>query len=355
MGLERIEIEAFRCLTRLDLELDPHYNLILGPNASGKTSLLEALFFLGRGRGFRGRQLEPLIQTGREEFRIVGHVRVDARTTVLGVRGRTGETEYRVGGAVALSAADLAQFFAPAIIDPELHRLLEDGPHRRRRYLDWGVFHVEPGFLVLWRRYRQALKQRNTLLRKGADPAQVAAWDPELAKAGEELSAMRGRYLAALTAKLLPVGRELLGVDVDLRYSPGWRSSESLAGALNLTAERDRRAGVTHSGPHRADILIHVGGQAARHRISRGQQKLLAAALILAQVELHAGYSPGSTALLLDDPAAELDQASLARLLGRVRQLPVQLFVTALTAEPRELGAPGRRFHVEHGNITRAG
>jgi DNA replication and repair protein RecF len=354
MGLERIEIEAFRCLSRVALDFDPHYNLFLGPNASGKTSLLEALFFLGRGRSFRGRQLEPLIQRGREEFRLVGQVRIDGVVTVLGVRGRVRESEYRTGGTPAGSAAELAQYFAPSIIDPELHRLLEDGPHRRRRYLDWGVFHVEPGFLPLWRRYRQALKQRNSLLHQGAPARELAAWDPELSTSGEQLSALRQRYVGALAQALAPITRELLGVEVELTYAPGWGSAHGLMAALTQSADRDRRLKTTHSGPHRADIVIEVGGLPARHRISRGQQKLLVAALILAQVELHAAQRPGRTALLLDDPAAELDGDNLRRLLARVRGLPVQLFVTGLTSGPQELGQPGRRFHVEHGEIEDA-
>jgi DNA replication and repair protein RecF len=354
MALERIEIEGFRCLSRVVLELDPHYNLYLGPNASGKTSLLEALFFLGRGRSFRGRQLEPLIQAGKEEFRLVGQVRLDEVATVLGVRGRIGGTEYRAGGTPAGSAAELAQYFAPAIIDPELHRLLEDGPHRRRRYLDWGVFHVEPGFLPLWRRYRQALKQRNALLRQSAPARELEAWDPELASSGEQLGTLRERYVLELAQRLTPIARELLGVDVQLRYTPGWRQAQGLMAALAQGAERDRRLKVTNQGPHRADIAILVDGLPARHRISRGQQKLLVAALILAQVELHAAQRPGRTALLLDDPAAELDSNSLKRLLARVRSLPVQLFVTALSTGPQDLGEPGRLFHVERGEIRDA-
>jgi DNA replication and repair protein RecF len=354
MGLERIEIEAFRCLSRVALDLDPHYNLFLGPNASGKTSLLEALFFLGRGRSFRGRRLEPLIQRGHDEFRLVGHVGIEGIATVLGVRGRLGDSEYRAGGSPVGSAAELAQYFAPTIIDPELHRLLEDGPNRRRRYLDWGVFHVEPGFLPTWRRYRQALKQRSSLLHRGAPAREVSAWDHELAASGEPLSAMRERYVLALAEKLAPIARELLGLDVKLSYAPGWRDAQGLMAALAKGVERDRRFKVTHSGPHRADIVIHVEGLAARHRISRGQQKLLAAALILAQVELDAAQRSGRTALLLDDPAAELDSDSLKRLLTRVRSLPAQLFVTALSAAPQDLGRPGHLFHVEHGEVQRA-
>jgi DNA replication and repair protein RecF len=216
------------------------------------------------------------------------------------------------------------------------------------------VFHVEPGFLALWSRYRQALKQRNSLLRQAAGPRELSAWDPELARTGEQLHALRERYIQALAPGLASIAKDLLQLDVELRYSPGWKPTEGLAAALAASLERDRRLRLTHSGPHRADIAIHAGGMAARQRISRGQQKLLVAALILAQLELHAAQNPERSALLLDDPAAELDAASLGRLLHRIRTLPVQLFVTALGAMPPGLGQPGRRFHVEHGEVRPA-
>src|SRR5579872_5071324 len=184
MALGRLQIEGFRCLTEVGIDLDRHYNLFLGPNGSGKTSLLEAVYFLGRGRAPHGRRLAPLIQDGQAEFRIVGHLQDEAAATVVGVRGGPEGTELRIGGRPAESAADLAQHFAPQALDPDVHRLLEDGPQRRRRYLDWGVFHVEPQFLPVWQRYYRALKQRNALLRASAPTEEIAAWDSELSQSG---------------------------------------------------------------------------------------------------------------------------------------------------------------------------
>jgi len=152
MPLTWIQVEQFRCLSKVELELDPHFNLFVGPNASGKTSLLEALFFLGRGRSFRSRRLETLIQQGERSFLVVGKCAEDGTTTTLGVRGNRAGTEIRIGGRPAQSAAELAEHFPPQVIDPEIHKLLEEGPGRRRRFLDWGVFHVEHAFLPTWQR-----------------------------------------------------------------------------------------------------------------------------------------------------------------------------------------------------------
>jgi len=354
MTLTRLEIDEFRCLERVRLGLDPRYNLFVGPNASGKTSLLEAIFFLGRGRSFRTRRLDRLVRQGQDGFRIVGWVEAQGRTTVLGVGGDRRSTEIRIGGAPATGAGELASHFPPQIIDPEIHKLLEEGPHRRRRFLDWGVFHVEQTFLETWQRYHRVLRQRNAALKPGSDPLAARAWEPELLLAGNRLDELRRTYLEILEPTLADFGRRLLGLPVSLSYHAGWTAGESLGEALERSGERDRRYGITHVGPHRADVTARVDGHVARERVSRGQQKLLAAALTLAQLAVQEARVPGSGALLLDDPAAELDAGNLGRLLDVVRNLRVQLFVTALRPDLPGLGTPGALFHVEHGCVQPA-
>lgn len=356
MALSWARIEQFRCFERIEVDLDPHFNFFVGANASGKTSLLEALFFLGRGRSFRSRRLDTLIRQGQREFLVVGRVRTEQGLTTLGVRGAREGTEIRVAGKPAQGAAQLAEYFPPQVIDPEIHKLLEEGPGRRRRFLDWGVFHVEPTFLETWQRYHKALRQRNAALKLGLDDESVRVWDTELALAGEALSEQRRAYLQELAGPLARVGQELLGANVALAYHRGWPEDTTVAECLARDLERDRRYRATQHGPHRADVVVRIDGHAAKDRVSRGQQKLLAAGLTLAQLQLQEQERPGRSALLLDDPAAELDGANLERLLTCVRALPVQLIVTSLREDVPGLPAHGRRFHVERGSVTtRAG
>jgi DNA replication and repair protein RecF len=355
MPLVRLAVEEFRCLAKVELELDGRYNLFVGPNASGKTSLLEALFLLGRGRSFRTRGFGRLVRYGAASFRVVGWVERDGLATVLGVGGTRHSSEIRIGGQPAGGATELAVHFPPLVIDPEVHKLLEDGPHRRRRFMDWGVFHVEPSFMDTWQRYHRALKQRNAALKVGAGAGASRPWDGELASAGERLAAIRQEYLDLLAPVLSDLGARLLDEEVSLAHHRGWPSEEPLAVALDRSAERDVRYRATQVGPHRADVTVRVGPHVAKERVSRGQQKLLAAALTLAQLVVQETRRPGQGALLLDDPAAELDTPNLARLLEVVRSLPVQLFVTALRPDLGGLGAPGALFHVERGQIERHG
>ena len=225
-------------------------NLFVGPNASGKTSLLEAAFFLSRGRSFRSRRRDALITHGQDAFVLSGLSLTAPAPAVLGVRASRSGTEWHVGGAVASGIADLAEQFAAQVIDPEVHKLLEEGPGRRRRFLDWGVFHVEPSFLPTWRRYHQALRQRNAALKQDGSDEDLAAWEQELASSGEALAQQRESYLARIGRPLAEIGEiALLDRPITLAHHPGWDSDRPLLEVLRADRRRDRRYRATQSGP----------------------------------------------------------------------------------------------------------
>jgi DNA replication and repair protein RecF len=356
MTLQSLDVEDFRCIERAELALHPRFNLISGDNASGKTSLLEALFFLGRGRSFRTAHTESLIRTSASAFQLVGRISgTEARIRTLGMRVDRSGMDIRHAGRSVGALAELATVFPVQAIDPEVHRLIEGGPQERRRYLDWGVFHVEPGFIGQWRRYQRALRQRNAGLKAEQPEALVRIWDKDLVEAGMEVARLRENYVAALQGHVRVVADRLLGSPVELTLGRGWSAERSLADAVATSWVRDRARGVTHCGPHRADLVVRFQGELARDRVSRGQQKLLAAAMLLGQ--LHCDSSLGSklAGLLVDDPAAELDENHLGRLIDEVARLPAQLVVTALDPANSALKdlSHGHRFHVERGHVTR--
>lgn len=356
MSLLGVGLRDFRCIESAELELHGRCNLISGANASGKTSLLEAIFFLGRGRSFRTSRNDTLIRKGSQELVLTGRVGRAGRSVALGIRlERGGVMEARAAGERVATLADLAVVLPVQAIDPEVHRLVEDGPQERRRFLDWGVFHVEPSFVGHWRRYQRALRQRNAALRSGQTASAVRAWDPELIEAGTRVADFRRRYLERLHPHVAAVGQRLLGLPVELGLHRGWSSELSLADAMDAAWPRDMERCATHAGPHRADLGIRVGGEPARDRVSRGQQKLTAAAMLLGQLRCDAEQGSEVAALLVDDPAAELDADNLGLLLREVLDLPAQLFVTALDgANPSLQALPeGHVFHVEHGVLRR--
>ena len=350
MSLAELAVDDLRCIRRAELRLHPGHNLIWGGNAAGKTSLLEAAFILGRGRSFRTRNSEKLIRQGASQLVVFG--RTDGpRSQTLGVRiTRDGGTEARIDATPAKSLAELSTAFAVQVIEPGTHRLVEEGAHRRRRWMDWAVFHVEPTFIDAWSLYTRTLKQRNAALR--TSPGQADVWDPELVRWGEIIAASRRAFVDRLIPLWQPMVQELVVVPVELHYSRGWNAELTLADALKGSRERDAHRGLTHAGPHRADLVLKTHGSLARDTLSRGQQKLVAVALTLAQLKLIRGVTEQVPTLLLDDPAAELDADRLRQFVGMIAELRCQLVVTALHGNTEVFGQPDRVFHVEQGRVS---
>jgi DNA replication and repair protein RecF len=349
--LSRLNIRNIRCLT--DTPLEPaDINLIHGENASGKTSLLEAIFLLGRGKSFRTIAGEGLIQDGKEEATVSGCVVRDGRNFRLGIGLKRGESaRIRVDGHDERSAAVLAKNLPVQVIDPGAHRLIEEGPGVRRRFVDWGVFHVEHGFLDLWRRYHRTLRQRNAALKSGNLTA-ISTWNQKLADYGEQMSLARHRYIAAIRPFVEVFCETLLETPVEIRYRQGWSEERSLIVAIEDSLGRDRKTGSTYPGPHRADLVISLETRKARGRISRGQQKLLAASMVLGQLQHLKKEKSIRSILLLDDVAAELDGKHLGRFLHAVCSIDLQLFVTALSRDVIQISRPLKVFHVEQGKVS---
>lgn len=351
MALAELSLQDLRCIEGAELTLQPGSNLLFGANGAGKTSVLEAIFLLGRGRSFRTRLNERLIRHGQAQMRVVGRTVGGALPHVMGLEvARDGGTRARLDAQNVRSLADLATAFPVQVLDPDAHRLIEDSSTRRRRWLDWAVFHVEPGFTGTWTRYNRALQQRNAALRGGH--GDLSIWDAELVKEGERITEARRRVLDALKPYWGDVSRVLLDEELTLGFQAGWDRETSLGEALAGAAARDRLRKTTTVGPHRADVGIRIRGKPVREVLSRGQQKLAAVALTLCQLEFLKQEHEVLPTLLLDDPSAELDRLRLDRFIDRVRALETQLIVTALDRDFRLFGQPDAAFHVEQGRVT---
>ena len=352
MPLRRLRITALRCIEAAELALDPSRNYIYGANGAGKSSVLEAIFLLGRGRSFRTRRTRALVRHGQEALTVYGEVDDSVRTRRLGATFGGGHLDRRLDGERAKGSA-VAEILPVHAIGPDSHDLIEGGPIGRRRLIDWGVFHVERAYLEAWQRYRRLLGQRNTALKTGGTGArQLGVWTTALTEAGEEIDRFRSDYVDRLAASVAEHARALLGIDVTVDYHRGWPAGITLADALAASEARDRLSGHTEVGPHRADVTLQVDGHEVRNVASRGQQKLVAAALILAQETVLAVARGTRGVLLVDDPAAELDGGAVDRLLDRLAGVQSQVVFTGLT--PR--GLPARLssalFHVEHGRVV---
>jgi DNA replication and repair protein RecF len=354
MTLQRLQVSDFRCLRAAELKFDPKFTLISGPNASGKTSLLESIYVLGRGRSFRTRRLDNLIRQGASRFVIYGEAGTEHHTG-LGIEGSALGMRAKMGGDRVASLAELAAVLPVQIIDPEVHRLIEEGPSRRRRFLDWGVFHVEHSFVEKWQQYQLVLKQRNAALKTRQAAAAVSAWDVDLVRLGVSIHEARALYVEQLAPVASDIAKRLLGLQLSLSYRSGWSRELSLGEALKASWVHDQDAGVTQVGPQRAEITFRLDGTPVKDRISRGQQKLLASSLLMAQLSLFPNDAQIRPTLLLDDPAAELDSERLLGLIREVTTQSVQLVVTSLSTNFNAFGLPGRRYVISGGAVEQVG
>ncbi len=352
MAVALLRGENLRLYRRLQIEPHRNLNLIVGNNAAGKTTVLEALFVTARGRSFRAQNLGELSGTAGPSWNSFMELRGDTGSTKLGIGWTKSGLEMRLNEARDTRVSEVVKAVPLQLIDPMAHRLLEDGPAYRRSFVDWGVFHVEHQFLGVWRRYQRALKQRNAALREGLDRKAVEAWNEELVVSGEGLTQMRERHVLQTSPSFSDWANRFLGeIEVTAEWQRGWPSQESFRETLERNLEQHQKMGTTVQGPHRAELKITIGDLKVKGRVSRGQQKMLIAAMVLAQAELLIGEGVIAPILLLDDFASELAPEFQTRLAAGLIAYPGQKFVTAFEAPAAFARSEAAMFHVEQGTV----
>lgn len=358
MRIEHLQLQDFRRFQTVALALQPGFNLLLGDNGSGKTTVLEALHLLAHGRSFRGRVRDGLIRQGAPALQVYTEWEAPE-----GVRRRAGlqhagqQWQARLDGADVRQLGQLCEALAVVTFEPGSHALVDGSSEVRRRYLDWGMFHVEHAFMPWWRRYARALKQRNVLLRQTSSPSALEAWEQELATSGEALTELRRQHVAHMQPLLDVLLPDLLPAagTITLGLQPGWRAQDvSLADALLLSRERDLALGYTTQGPHRADLRLQLRDLPGREGLSRGQTKQLALCLLLAQAHLLARLQGHWPVIQLDDLGAELDKAHQQRVLAVLQTTAAQVLITgtAIPAGMLQPALPAAMFHVEHCQVA---
>lgn len=362
MAITSLRIADFRNLVAVELLPVQHgMNVISGNNGSGKTSLLEAIHYLGMGKSFRSSTSSRLIRYTSDKFSVFSQLVIDNnRYLPVGVeRDVCGMVRIRVAEQDAASITDIAAVMPIRVINSHSHNLFESGPVFRRKFIDWGLFYQMDGFLPCWRQYERVLKQRNAVLRDRRPKRELDVWTDELVKHGVELDRLRREYIQAITPIIVQNCHELLGMtNLDIRYQSGWSADKDYASALADAYHEENRLGHTQYGPHRADLDILSDGVSVKHFLSRGQQKLLICAMIIAQGICLAKYANKSLIYLVDDLPSELDLQSKMKLISLLSKQHTQIFITAIESDSicdfvsDKTDVPVKVFHVEHGSVV---
>jgi len=367
VSLTHLQINRVRNLKQVKLQDLARVNVFFGRNGSGKTSVLEAIHLLGMARSFRGNSVKSLITHGEASCVVFGVAHssgVSDAGVSLGVqRGIAGEALIKVSGSPVKSVARLVEYLPLQVINADSFELLTGSPGARRRYLDWGVFHVEHRFLEQWQRFQRCIKQRNKLLRHGKMREQeLAVWTRDLASAGAAVGDYRQAYFKQLLPRFREIVAQLVPALVDgleLRYHQGWDRQSSYDKALESSAQADIEQGYTHVGPQRADIRVLINGRLAAETLSRGQQKLVVCGLKLAQGQLMSEQGKGCCTYLVDDLPSELDLEHSRQVSQLLASMEAQVFITCvdqadIAAVWPEDAAEIAMFHVEHGTVKPA-
>ena len=355
--MRRLEIDHLRNLTAARLQLGPHFNCLVGPNGAGKTSVLEAVYLLTRGRSFRGHAVGPVIADGQDGLVVRAELEVGRSVGIA--RPRRGKTVLHIDRQPTRRLSEAAALLPLQLLLPDVSGLVFGVPGVRRRYLDGGLFHVKPPYLMALKDFQGANRQRNALLRswggRGSEQL-LEVWTEAFCRHAERVHEYRTGCVDELKPHVAAVLAELdVPFDLELTYRNGW-GSEPLDKVLGDTLAKDVKSGTTHAGPHRADLALGISGASARNKLSRGQGKLVATALILAQARLLRAQTQRRSLFLIDELGAEMDSAHLARLVAVLDSDTCQVIATStrLPGEEFEMLASGGSlalFHVEQGQV----
>lgn len=339
MGLSvtQLCLRDFRSYQSFRLELDPNLTVIVGPNAVGKTNVVEALQMTTAADSFRKPQWVDTVRWGENEALVELTAEGDGRLLeiTLGI-GLSGKREYRVNGKVRRKIAEVAGILPCVLFTPEDLRLVKDSADKRRSALDSLGVQLSPSYRALKGEYERLVKQRNAQLKERSMNVDVfETVTDRMIVVGASFMAARLRLFNRINGKMSELYENLSSGEILCsRYIPSWEIPESetvaeedvalkLQGlSLSLRAEELSR-GTTLFGPHRDDVLFEIDGRGARSFSSQGQQRTIALAWKLAEVSVVKEISGQEPLLLLDDVMSELDQKrrnSLALCVGEAAQ-----------------------------------
>jgi len=353
--LNQLTISQLRNIGDLSLQPCSDINLLLGENGSGKTSILEAIHLLTLGRSFRTRSLKNVIQFGEKQFQVTARTETNMPVG-LQFDISTG-LQIRLNRSPLKKLSDLASQLPLQYISANCHQFFEMGPRFRRQLVDWGVFHVEPSFNFHWQSYKKILQQRNSALKKRKPTTEIKLWDEHLAQHGEQINALRLKYLDRLLNDFCVIFTRLCtgysSAEFTLKYRAGWPKETNLKESLEAGFERDRSLGYTRAGSHAADWSFRINNADPAEMLSRGQQKLFYIALSMAQGKLSINTSRDKTILLIDDLSSELDMSHQQGVVSELENLPVQCFITSTEMSLQHIVRPEKDkvFHVKQGQI----
>jgi DNA replication and repair protein RecF len=336
MLLKTIQVNNLRRFERLDLILGKKNTIISGGNGTGKTTALEAFSLVCQGKSFVSNRSSDIVRKGAPGASVIASGETALSDPLsIHVRKKKAKTEIFVNGNPVKKASELARSAPSIIITSHAAKLLTEGPDKRRALLDKTMFHVEPGYIDEWKKYRNALRQRNQLIRGRSLRKIHRAWNEQLVFFGEEIDKKREDIVLRLNAELKNKSVRKFFGELYFRYFPGWDREKGYRLCLSQAWDRDEQLGYTTVGPHRADLaLCDKTGPVVRN-LSGGQSKFLVCFVLFSLANYIFEKTAKKPLILVDDIAAELDDVFISSVLNMLLKQEGQVVLTSI--RPTEL------------------
>ncbi|MDB5170483.1 MAG: replication and repair protein RecF, partial [Candidatus Saccharibacteria bacterium] len=331
-----LRLQYFRSYDDESFELSPGVNIVVGPNASGKTNLLEAVLVLARGGSYRASDAD-LIGFDQPWARLDAHMVNNSVRTVKIVDEPKLVKSYEIEGKT-YKRLSLGLSLPVVLFEPNHLQLLSGGPERRRTYLDDLLEQTTPGYGTLRRQYKRALAQRNSLLKQPGSlvATQIFPWNLRLSELAGQIVRHRTALVEQMSESIDSLYKELSQTNtaVSVVYESGWPADvyeTSLLKKLEASLELDRLRGFTASGPHREDLQVQFDGRPTAETASRGETRTAVLALKIIELKIIEAARSVTPMLLLDDVFSELDGKRRHALTDYLA--PYQTFITTTDAD----------------------
>jgi DNA replication and repair protein RecF len=331
--IKSLTVENFRNFNSFVIDFDKSLNVISGLNGSGKTSLLEAVYYLSRGKSFRSQCVVNIVNHNQDELMLKASLVSDDIDIAVGIsKNKSGKKVIRFNGKDEKTFKSLTSSLPLLLLDTDTHRQVASGSKHRRSIIDWGCFYHYPDFSKIWRDYNKTLAQRNYALKSGCD---VIVWNDLLVEKAESLNYYRKMYCEDLSCVFKYFWKKFAENldEIECDFFCGWNTEIGLLNELVESTNLDLKLGYTRFGPHRMDLKFNVKDNSAFQVLSQGQQKIMSYALTLAQGKLLRDKKDISCIYLIDDLPAELDSFRIKAVLDELIKIDSQVILTAINYE----------------------
>ena len=366
MLVEQLYIAGFRNIEAANVVTDKQVNIFFGKNGSGKTSILESLFYLGRAKSFRTNKKQEIIRTDSNELIVSAKICQKDQHHQLGIGlDKKGTTKLKLNGDDLQRLSEASSLVPSQLITPESFDVFWSSPKSRRSFIDFGLFHVEHEYKNKWQDYIKLLKHNNALLRNpNSSYREIEYWYRSYLTLANEIDSLREAFLlkhfseaiSILVEEIKDSQKAELIEGIEVRYKKKMIESDVSDSRLKELIEKERRYKQVTVGPNRSDIIFIKNSEDISSKLSRGQAKMLFYLLEVAMVNIIRNVTQKNIAILVDDLPSEVDPDTRSTMIEMLLNTKAQIFVTGIESkiamEFNKYTDSIKVFHVEHGKVS---